>query len=63
MVLRKISHLTCGHKGGSKLRATGFKSWSGRMIVIEVVPIQCSKLFKGMEYAVMSMALCNIKNP
>ena len=48
---------------GSKLRATGFKSWSGRMLVIEVVPIQWSKLFKGMESAVMSMALCTIKNP
>ena len=31
--------------------------------VIEVVSIQCSKLFKGMECAVMSMALCTIKNP
>ena len=30
---------------------------AGRMFVIEVVPIQCSKLFKGMECAVMSMAL------
>ena len=47
----------------SKLRATGFKSWSGRMLVIEVVPIQCSKLFKGMESAVMSMELCTIKSP
>ena len=37
---------------GSKLRATEFKSWSGGMLVIEVVPIQCSKLFKGMECAV-----------
>ena len=47
---------------GSKLRATGFKSWSGRMLVNEVVPMQCSKLFQGMECAVMSMALCTIKN-
>ena len=45
-----------------EIRATGFKSWSGWMLVIEVVPIQCSKLFKGMECAVMSMALCTIKN-
>ena len=35
---------------------------SGRMLVIEVVPIQCSKLFKGMECAVKSMALCAIKS-
>ena len=35
----------------------------GRMLVIKVVPIHCSKLFKGMECAVMSMALCTIKNP
>ena len=33
------------------------------MLVVEVVPIQCSKLFKGMGCAVMSMALCTIKNP
>ena len=39
------------------------KSWSGRMLVVEVVPMQCSKLFKGMECAVLSMALCTIKNP
>ena len=45
------------------LRAIVFKSWSGRMLLIEVVPIQCAKLFKGMECAVMSMALCTIKNP
>ena len=45
------------------LRAIGFKSWSGRMFVIEVVPVKCSKLFKGMECAVMSMGLCTIKNP
>ena len=29
------------------LRAIGFKSWSGRMFVIEVVPVKCSKLLEG----------------
>ena len=42
---------------------TGFESWSGRIFVIEVVHIQSSKLFKGLECAVMSMALCTIQNP
>ena len=33
---------------------TEFESRSRRMFVIEVVDIQCSKLFKGMECAVLS---------
>ena len=35
----------------------------GRMFVIKVVHIQCSKLFKLLECAVVSMTLCTIKNP
>ena len=42
----------------SKLRGTGFKSRSARMFVIEVCIIQCTKLSKGLECAVLSMALC-----
>ena len=41
-----MAHSSCG----SKLRGSGFESRSGRMCVIEVVHIQCSKLFKGLEY-------------
>ena len=42
---------------------TMFASWSGQIFVIVVVHIQCSKLFKAMECAVLSMVLCTIKNP
>ena len=42
----------------SKLRGTGFKSRSARMFVIEVCIIQCTKLSKGLECAVLSMVLC-----
>ena len=38
------------------------ESWSGRMFVLEVVHIQCAKLFKGLKCVVMSMALYTIKN-
>ena len=33
------------------------------MFVIEVVHIQCSKFFEGLECAVMFVALCTIKTP
>ena len=46
---------------GSKLRGAGHESRPGRMLVIGVLNIQCFKLFKGMECAVMSMVLCTIK--
>ena len=49
---------------GSKLKRTGFESRLCRMFAIEVAHIVCSKLFKGMERAVLStMVLCIIKNP
>ena len=48
---------------GSKLRDTGLESQTGRVFVIGVVHIQGSKLFKGLEYAVLSMVLCTINNP
>ena len=50
-------------------RCTGFASRSGGRLVIEVVHNihihvgLCSKLFKGLECAVLSMVLCTIKNP
>ena len=37
----------------SVLRGTGFESRLGRMVVIGVLHIQCSKLFKGLKYASM----------
>ena len=40
---------------GSKLRGTVFESRPGRIFFIGVVHIQCSKLFKGLECAVLSM--------
>ena len=46
---------------GSKLRGAGHESRPGRMLVIGVLNIQCFKLFKGVECAVMSMVLCTIK--
>ena len=39
---------------------TRFKSQSGRIFVIVVVHIQCSKLFKGIECRVLPMVLCTI---
>ena len=39
------------------------RSYWVQILVGSDVPIQCSKLFKGMECAVMYMALCTIKNP
>ena len=33
------------------------------MFVIGAVPIQCSRLFKGLECAVLSMVLCTMNNP
>ena len=47
----------------SKIRCTEFESWSGRMFVIGVVHMQCSKLFKGLDYTMLSMVLFIIKNP
>ena len=38
-----------------KLRDTGFESRQGRIVVIGVVHLQCSKLFNGLECAVLSM--------
>ena len=48
-----------------KLRGTGFESRQGRMFVSEVVHIHCSNLFKGLEYAMLSMVglLCTAKSP
>ena len=43
---------------GPNLRGTELESWSCRMFVIDVVHIQCYKLFKGMECAVLSMVMC-----
>ena len=40
---------------GSKLRSTGLKPMPVRMFVIEVVHMQCSKLFKGLESGMISM--------
>ena len=42
---------------------TDFEFRLGRMFVIELVHIQGSKLFKGLECAVLSMVLCAIKSP
>ena len=46
-----------------KLRGTGFESRPGRIFVIEVVHVQCSKLFKYLDCAVLPMALCTLQNP
>ena len=48
---------------GSKRRGTGFESRPVRMFVIEVVHVQCSRLFKGLEYTGMPMVLSTIKTP
>ena len=53
------------HKGGLKPDSFHFISFHGRIFVIVVVHIpciQCSKLFKGMEFTVLPMLLCTIKN-
>ena len=39
----------------------GLESRPGELFVIEVVHIRCSKLFKGLESAVLSMVLCTLK--
>ena len=49
--------------GDMYITAQAHLSRSGRIFVIVVVHIQCSKLFKGMECTVMPMVLCTIKNP
>ena len=46
-----------------EIRATGFESRPGRMFVIDIVHIQCSKLFKSLECTELSMALSAMKNP
>ena len=46
-----------------KLRSTGFESRPDRMFVIRVVHIKCSKLFKGLVYAVLAPILCTVMNP
>ena len=46
----------------SKLRGSGSKSRPGRIFVVEVVHIQCAKLYKGLECIVLSMVLCTMKN-
>ena len=43
-----------------ELESTGFESRLDRIFVIQVVYIQCSKLFEGLECAVLSMVLCTI---
>ena len=48
---------------GSKFVGTGFESRTGRMLVIEVVHTHSSKLFKGMECAMLSIVHCPMKNP
>ena len=46
-------------------RSTGFESRLGEMFVVEFLHIglQCSKLSIGLEYVVLSVALCTIKSP
>ena len=51
------------YRYGSKLRGTGLESRPGRIFIIEVVHIQCSKLFKGLECAELCIVLCGIKSP
>ena len=48
-LLCSLGDLTVNHQAG-------FESHEGLMFVIEVVHIQCSKLFKGLEFVAMSMA-------
>ena len=48
---------------GSKLRGTWFESRSRWIFVIDVGYIHCSKPFKCMECAVLSMRVRTIKNP
>ena len=48
---------------GSRLSGTGFESRPGRIFVIEVPHIQCSKLFTSLECIVLSMVLCTKNNP
>ena len=57
----KPGRLGCGSELGG--RPTGFESRSGRLFVIEVVDIQCSKLLKGLECTILSMILRTMKNP
>ena len=45
-----------------ELRGTGFECRPCRIFVIDVVHIQCSKLFKSMECAVISLVLCTKTN-
>ena len=51
----------CWSISGSKLRGIGFESQPSRMFVLGVVRIKLSRLFKGLECAVLSMVLCTIK--
>ena len=51
-------YTNCCSKGG-----IGLESRPGRVFVINVVHIQCFKLYKSLECAVLSMLLCTIKNP
>ena len=46
----------------SKLKGTGLESRPVRMFVIEVVQIQCSKVFEVLECAGLVMIMCTIKN-
>ena len=48
---------------GSRLSGTGFESRPGRIFVIEVPHIQCSKLFTSLECMVLSLVLCTKNNP
>ena len=48
---------------GLKPGGTRFESRSGRIFVVVVVHIQCSKLLKGLECTVLPVVLCTIKNP
>ena len=57
-----LSSTLCTWYFQSSFVSTG-ESRSGRIFVIVVVNIQCSKLFEGMECIVLSMVLCTIKNP
>ena len=46
-----------------ELKGTGLESRPGRIFIIEVVHIQCAKLFKGLECAELCIVLCGIKSP
>ena len=59
-----FQYYTAGPDGSFvSMGCTRFESRSGRIFVIVVVHLQCSKLSKGLECTVLPMVLCTIKNP